>query len=407
MAIVGLLLVAACSPGEGPESILRPPTSPNTTTTSTTTTTTTTTTLVPPRYEATVRRTTDGVPHIIGDTLADVADRQGWVSGEDHGCTLIDQILKVTSTRAAALGPGAEGENVDSDFAWKAIGIFDISVGDFDTASAEVTEQFEAFTAGWNDQLADVGGKRLTGWCAEADWVRPITPVEVYAYARSVTLQASSGAIVDYIGTAQPPTVEPVGVRGRRGAAADQFDLAEFAAADLGLVDDAGLASNGWAIGKERVTGNEGGVSLANRHFPWQANWFAEVQLTVPGEVDVYGAELLGLPGVGIGFTDGVAWTHTVSAGKRMTGYNEDRSRDADVVLPRRAMVWMTSTDVAIDILRPDGTVDTETRTLWRSEYGPIIDFPGIGWTDTNVFTYRDANINNNESDRAVRPDAH
>ena len=399
VAIVGLLLVAACSPGEGPESIPLP-TSPDTTTTSTTTTTTTTTTLVPPRYEATVRRTTDGVPHISGDTLADVAYGQGWVSGEDHGCTLIDQILKVTSTRAAALGPGAEGENVDSDFAWKAIGIFDISVGDFDTASAEVTEQFEAFTAGWNDQLADVGGKRLTGWCAEADWVRPITPVEVYAYARSVSLQASSGAIVDYIGTAQPPTVEPVGVRGRRGAAADGFDLTEFAAADLGLVDDAGLASNGWAIGKERVAGNDGGVLLANPHFPWEGELrFAEVQLTVPGEVDVYGAQLLGLPGVGIGFTDGVAWTHTVSAGKRMTGYNLtlDPATPTSYLVDGQS-VPMTSTDVAIDILRPDGTVDTETRTLWRSEYGPIIDFPGIGWTDTNVFTYRDANINNNES---------
>ena len=59
---------------------------------------------------------------------------------------------------------------------------------------------------------------------------------------------------------------------------------------------------------------------LANPHFPWEGELrFAEVQLTVPGQFDVYGANLLGLPGIGIGFTDGVAWTHTVSAGKRMT----------------------------------------------------------------------------------------
>ncbi|HUV18757.1 MAG TPA: hypothetical protein VMW33_09785, partial [Ilumatobacteraceae bacterium] len=73
VAIVGLLLAAACSPGEGPESIPLP-TSPDTTsTTSTTPPTSTTTTLVPPRYEATVRRTTDGVAHITGATVADVA----------------------------------------------------------------------------------------------------------------------------------------------------------------------------------------------------------------------------------------------------------------------------------------------------------------------------------------------
>ena len=400
VAIMGLVLVAACSPGEGPESIPLP-TSPDTTTTTSTTTTTTTTTLVPPRYEAVIRRTTGGVPHIAGDTIADVAYGQGWASGEDHGCTLIDQVLKVTSTRSAALGPGAEGENVDSDFAWRAIGLADIAAADYETASAAVVEQFDAFTAGWNDQLADVGGERLTGWCAGADWVRPITSVEVYTYARSVALQASSSAIIEYIGVAQPPTTEPIGARTPSAAAsaAATIDLDAVASAGLVLGDDAGLASNGWAIGKDRVAGNEGGLLLANPHFPWEGELrFAEVQLTVPGEADVYGAQLLGLPGVGIGFTDGVSWTHTVSAGNRMTGYNLtlDPASSTSYFVDGQS-VPMTSTDTTIDILRPDGTVDTETRTLWRSEYGPILDFPGIGWTDATVFSYRDANINNNE----------
>jgi acyl-homoserine-lactone acylase len=397
VAIVGLLLVAACAPGEGPESIPLP-TSRDTTTTTSTTTTTTTTTLVPPRYEATISRTTDGVPHISGETVADVAYGQGWASGEDHGCTLIDQILKVTSTRSAALGPGPEGENVESDFAWKAIGLADIAAADYEAASAEVTEQFEAFTAGWNDQLADTGGQRLTGWCADADWVRPITPVEVYTYARSIALLASSGAIIDYIGSAQPPVAEPAGLR-RRTVDPEPIDLATFAATDLGLRDDAGPASNGWAIGSDRVTGNEGGLLLANPHFPWEGELrFAEVQLTIPGEADVYGAQLLGVPGVGIGFTDGVAWTHTVSAGKRMTGYELtlDPASPTSYLVDGES-VPMQSSEATIDILRPDGTVDTETRTLWRSEYGPILDFPGVGWTDTTVLTYRDANIDNDD----------
>ncbi len=404
VAIIGLLLVAACSPGDGPESIPLP-TSPDTTTTSTTTTTTTTTTTVPPRYEATIRRTTGGVPHISGETITDVAYGQGWASGEDHGCTLIDQILKVTSTRSANLGPGPEGQNVDSDFAWAAIGIVEIAASDFETASSAVVEQFEAFTAGWNDQLADVGGERLTGWCAGADWVRPITAVEVYTYARTIALQASSSAIIEFLGSAEPPTTEPVGVRQPArtdrdpAAASGEIDLDAAAAADLGLRDEAGLASNGWAIGEDRVAGNEGGLLLANPHFPWEGELrFAEVQLTVPGEIDVYGAQLLGVPGVGIGFTDGVSWTHTVSAGKRMTGYNLtlDPGSPTSYLVDGQS-VPMTSTDATIDILRPDGTVDTETRTLWRSQYGPIIDFPGVGWTDANVLSYRDANIDNNE----------
>jgi acyl-homoserine-lactone acylase len=399
-AVVGLLLAAACSPGEGPQSIPLP-TSPDTTTTTSTTTTTTTTTLVPPRYEAEIRRTTNGVPHITGNTPADVAYGQGWASGEDHGCTLIDQILKVTGSRSAALGPGAEGENVDGDFAWRAIGIAEIAAADFENASSDVTEQFEAFTAGWNDQLADVGGDRLTGWCSGADWIRPITAVEVYSYARSIALQASSSAIIDFIGSARPPAAEPAAMRRRSGMPRESatIDLDEFAAAELGLVADDGLASNGWAIGKDRVVGNEGGLLLANPHFPWEGELrFTEVQLTVPGRADVYGAQLLGLPGVGIGFTEGVAWTHTVSAGKRMTGYllSLDPASPTSYLVDGQS-VPMTSTDASIDILRPDGTVDTETRTLWRSEYGPIIDFPGIGWTDTSVLSFRDANLDNDE----------
>ncbi len=274
-------------------------------------------------------------------TIEDVAYGQGWVSGEDHGCTLIDQVVKVLGQRAATLGPGTEGENVESDFAWRAIDIATIAAADFDNVvSDEVVASFEAYTAGWNDQLADTGGELVGGWCAGADWIRPLEPVEVYIYARSVALLASSATLVDFIASAQPPA-EPAALR-RAATSSDRTasdlhssdpaaadlsasDLSRFeqAAADLGLNDTSSIGSNGWAIGRDRVAGGEGGLLLANPHFPWEGELrFAEVQLTVPGEYDVYGANLLGLPGIGIGFTDGVAWTHTVSAGKRMTGYS-------------------------------------------------------------------------------------
>ena len=179
------------------------------------------------------------------------------------------------------------------------------------------------------------------------------------------------------------------------------MDLSVFAeaASDIGLGAPGSIGSNGWAIGRDRVEGATGGLLLANPHFPWEGELrFAEVQLTVPGEYDIYGANLLGLPGIGIGFTDGVAWTHTVSAGKRLTGYNLTLDPASPTsYLVDGVSVPMTSTPTTVDILRADGTVDTETRTMWRSEYGPIIDFPGIGWTTTNVLTFRDANIDNNE----------
>ena len=125
---------------------------------------------------------------------------------------------------------------------------------------------------------------------------------------------------------------------------------------------------------------------------------FWEVHLTIPGEVDIYGVQLSGLPGVGIGFTEHVAWTHTVSAGTRFTAYRLN-------LVPGKPTSYlydgeeraMTHEEATIEVLGADGAVTPMTRTLWSSHYGPIIDFPGVGWSDTNTITFRDANLDNDE----------
>ncbi len=399
--MIVVLIITACTPSEGPESIPLP-TSPDTTTTTTTTTvppsttssstssTGPSTTLAPElvRYEATIRRTTDGVPHVEARNLGSLAFGQGYASGEDHACTLIDQVLKIRGERAAALGPGETGENVESDFAWRAIGLYDRARADYDEAPRNVVTVFEGFAAGWNAHLDATGVDELTGWCAGAGWVRPVQPVEVYAYARSLALLASGARLVDFIPSAQPPGVdEPLG-RAETPAALTEP-----------VVDTDAAGSNAWAVGRDRAVGHSGGLLVANPHFPWEGELrFDEIHLVIPGRLNVYGAQLLGTPGIGIGFTDGVAWSHTVSAGKRFTAY----TLDLDPGSPTSYLVDgeprpMTPTDHTIDILRPDGSIDSETRTLWSSEYGPMLDFPGIGWTDSTAVTYRDANIDNDE----------
>ena len=165
------------------------------------------------------------------------------------------------------------------------------------------------------------------------------------------------------------------------------------------MLEPLNAGSNGWAVGSDRTENGTGGLLVANPHFPWEGELrFAETHLTVGDEIDIYGAQLLGLPGIGIGFTEGVAWTHTVSSGNRLTAY----LLSLDPESPTRYIVDdesrpMTSIEHTISILRADGTIDEESRTLWSSEYGPIVDFPGLGWTDKAVLSFRDANINNNE----------
>ncbi len=343
-------------------------------------------------YTVTVARTTDGVPHITGANAESVMYGQGYASAEDYACTLADQVLKVKSQRARFLGPGEDDANIESDFAWKAIGIDDIARADYPDQSEQVKLRLTAFTDGWNRYLADTGSDAVTGWCAGSDWIVPITAEDLYAYMRSIALNASSMQLTAYLGSAQPPTADPAA-----GPAEADTQAAELAAA-LAPFDQAPIASNGWAIGSERSTSGDG-LLLANPHFPWEGQLrFWEAHLIIPGESNIYGAQLTGVPGIGIGFTDQFAWTHTVSAGNRFTAYTLTLAPDDPTAyLVDGQPTPMTSTSATVEVLQDDGSIATETRTLWSSELGPILDFPGVGWTDTTTIAVRDANLDNDE----------
>ncbi len=156
-------------------------------------------------YEAEIVRTTDGVPHITGETLDDVTFGQGWASAEDRSCDLIDQVIEIRGDRSSIFGAGEDDEHLESDLQWRTIGIFDRATKDFTEASADVQALMTSFTAGWNAHLDDVGVDGIAGWCSGEDWVRPVEPDEVYAYARAIALQASSGAVGGFLLGAAPP----------------------------------------------------------------------------------------------------------------------------------------------------------------------------------------------------------
>src|SRR3546814_1512377 len=131
------------------------------------------------------------------------------------------------------------------------------------------------------------------------------------------------------------------------------------------------------------LTGTTGGLLLANPHVPWDGeNRFYQIHLTIPGKIDVRGANLLARPGVAIGFNHDVAWTQTVSYAARMTLFEVDlvpgsptryrldgRERD------------MVRVPVTIDVKRPDGTVETRTHDFYETVHGPIYVDAGSGIT--------------------------
>jgi acyl-homoserine-lactone acylase len=349
-------------------------------------------------YAAELRRTSDGVAHVTAEDWGGLGFGQGWAYAEDRACTLLDQVMKVRGERARYFGAGAGNENQNSDLAYRHLGLYREAEQRWADQPAEVVDLVEGYAAGFSAQVADVGADGVAGWCAGEPWVGPITTTDLYAVVADVLLLASSRNLIAEIGRAQPPApvVPPAPVEGApvedvpvEGAPVEGA-FAPPGQRDLAI---AAGASNGWALGADRST-TGGGALLANPHFPWEGDrrlW--ETQLTIPGELDVYGVSLGGLPGVQIGFNDAVAWTHTVSAGNRFTLYRY-------AVDPANPTTYayggelrpMEPTEVAVDVLDPDGFLRTVTRTMYATQHGPVLDLAPVGWTTDTVIAIRDAN---------------
>ena len=338
-------------------------------------------------YEATIRWTDGMVPNIVGDTLADVTFGQGWASGATRPCDLLDMVIKYRGERSATFGPGDGDANITSDLGWRAIGIADVAAQDWPNVSEDLQTSMEAFAAGWNAHLAEVGADALPGWCAGEPWLRDVTPEEVYLYARGVALFASSSQVIDYVANAEPPASTPPSAK--RPAAPAPEDV----------TFEPRTGSNAWAIGSERTT-TGGGALLMNPHLTWdgELRW-SEVHLTVPGEVDIYGAQLAGVPGIGMGFTESFGWAHTTALGNRFTFATLDLVPGSPTSYRYGDEVReMTREEITIEVLGADGTLEPQAHTRWRSHQGPILEVPGIfEWSESQAVAFRDANIDNDE----------
>ena len=345
------------------------------------------------RYEATVRRTSFGIAHIVADDWGGLGFGEGYAFAYDHACDLADQVVRARGERAKFFGPGENNRHLRSDTVVKALRVHERAEAELETESGEIREWLEGYAAGYNQYLAEVGRNQLAGWCAGAEWVGDITAADLAAYQRLVIEGSSS--FYDEIASAAPPTTEA----GDKGVGGD----AALAPRPPVMADtEIGLGSNGWAIGSDR-SASGGGMLVVNPHYPWRgSNRYWEKHLTIPGELDVYGAQLLGVPGVAVGFNRHVGWTHTVSAGERLTFYllelvpgDPTRYGYDDGERPMEART------VQVAVRQEDGTLAAVERTIWLSHYGPVLTMPGFEWSADVALAVRDANADNNES-RAV-----
>jgi acyl-homoserine-lactone acylase len=333
-------------------------------------------------YDADIRWTRHGVAHITAGDWGSLGFGQGYACARDRLPTLADHLLKVRGERARFFGAGEGNRHLHSDLGYAALGVNHQAVAMREAQPERIRQMVAGYTAGYNAALAEFGTAHLPDWCAGAPWIRAVDELDFYALFVDLCLMGSGRNLAGYVGSAVPPDA------GGHAAPPPEPPVD-------GVVGESHLGSNGWALGRDATGGP--GMVMANPHFPWYGEgklW--ECHLRIPGELDVYGATLVGSPGVQIGFTRSLGFTHTFSIGSRFTVYrltldqNDPCAyRHGDTERP------MVATTHSVQVRGDDGEVRTEDHTLWSSHHGPMLNLPFVGWSTDTGFAYRDANIGN------------
>jgi acyl-homoserine-lactone acylase len=369
---------------------------------------------------AEIRRTTDGIPHILAKNWTDLGFGYGFAFAQDNICTMANDYITVEAQRSKYFGPngiyvsrgsGAEANNLDSDLFYQQI-INSHVIARLTKGFNPALRQIQAgYVAGYNKYLASVGGAKGVPdpTCRGKAWVKPITEQDSFLRFYQLMLMSSSSSLISSISEAQPP-----GAKANASASASASAKAANSRAALVLTDPrqaarkmianyraehAAMGSNAVAIGSQG-TRNHHGLLLGNPHFPWiGTERFYQAQLTIPGKINVTGASLYGVPAVLIGHNANVAWSHTVSTAFRFTPYQLKIVKGHPTeYLQDGHPVKMVARKVTVMARQTGGKLAAVSRTLYSTRYGPMVNnLFGISlpWTQTSAFTMRDANATN------------
>jgi acyl-homoserine-lactone acylase len=346
------------------------------------------------RYTAEIRRTSYGIPHILARDYGSLGYGYGYAFAQDNLCVMADRVVTLRGQRSRYFGPTADANdpfadeedaisNLASDVYFR--GVRQSGVVQRLLArpaplgpTAELRELVDGYVAGYNRYLRDTGVGRLPDpTCRGKAFVGPIDALDVWSGIYDLITLEGTGRFRKAIVSASPAAGPP--------ASGPESTIPEDEAPATG--------SNGWALGRD-ATRDRTGMLLANPHWPWTGyGRYYQVQLTIPGVLNVSGASVSGTPVVEFGHTKSVAWTHTTSTAQRYTLFQLDLvpGKPTSYLVDGRPEP-MTRQKVAVTARGAAGGLTTVERTLYGSRYGPVL---ATGWTATTAFALRDANAAN------------
>lgn len=355
-----------------------------------------------PVFAADIVWTEFGIPHVTADDWAGLGYGYGYAFARENFCVVMREIVISRGESARYLGDDGD---IDSDFLWKLYNNPEALERIQGEISDRVEDLITGYVAGLNRYVDETGVDNLPegdAGCRGAEWVREVTVEDMAAFLHKLILRASADPLTPLIVAAEPNEAV-VSVTPSQIQTQLQALTPELIAQSLPIVEPTLMGSNAYAVGGDAsATGS--GILFGNPHFPWQgSNRFFMSQLTIPGEYNISGGSLFGVPLVLIGFTENLAWSHTVSTGQRFTFYeltlNPANPLEYEYDGEMREIETVT---VAAENVTEGGDVVTEEHTFYITQYGPMVDLGLVdpllgGWPNFTgtAFAYRDANLEN------------
>ena len=363
-------------------------------------------------YDVTITRTTYGIPHVNANDWGSLGYGYGYSFAQDNLCTMMEEFVTLRGERSLYFGGSGSysipsvpvtANNVDADFFFKLIA--DDNEVQFVKQGADPNAQLviQGYVDGFNRYMNELTGGQHPGEqaaCATAQYLQPISVDDLYRRFVRLAAIGSSEALMNEIVVAAPPSSSST------AAEPTQAQIEQAAAQSSVFArlrqQNRKFGSNMYGIGGE-LTDSGQPIVFGNPHFPWNGpERLYMIQLTMGDEMNVEGSSLYGAPVVLIGFNDHVAWSHTVSTAYRFTMYDLTLNADNPLQYTYDGQTQnITPVPLSVQVLNSDGSITTQNRTLYRSQFGPMFiikefGIPILGWSKTHAFTIRDANLENN-----------
>lgn len=292
--------------------------------------------------QATIRRDTFGVPHILAETEEAAAFALGYAQAEDHCVEIARRFLSARGEEAKYTGAG-----VETDFESKRYGIHEVARKNFGKLSPLMQQIHNAFAAGFN-RYVEKNRKDLPAWIPTFDGM------DVLARSRQEVFRFTFN-------------------RGNLIGQIKQKYATQVAQLEAPFANEETLeGSNMWALSGSRTTSGKP-ILLGNPHQAWSALYW-EGHITVPGKINFFGGTFVGRPVLTSGFNDTLGWTHTVNNIDAEDVYAlKLEASDAGQYVFDGKPLPLVKKSFTVEVKQRDGALKSETREFVYSHLGPVV----------------------------------